>query len=222
MKSTWHNAISNPCLTMSILSGLCLSFLSISVKIFPDPNQKDYRKIPIFAISLARDIIRRDNIRNELRSQKYTIIDACDGKNLSSTERQIANKIISSPEYLKPGQIGCLLSHYKIWKLMIERKIDFSLIVEDDLYVMYPLNELFQTLCSISNFDIIYLGHWFEFKNGTIISEFDQFQLRRSVKPYGTHGYLISLRGAKILIAFLDKNQINVPVDNFLVELFYN
>ena len=219
MQSRKPVLLSRPSLGGIRSSLICLSFLLIIFGFFSRLNGDDQATTPTFAISLARETKRRDNIRNQLQSQKYTIIDACDGKSLSSPERAIANKIIKFPHTLKAGQVGCLLSHYKIWKLIVQRNIEFALIVEDDLHVQYPLNELLPKLCTVDNFDIIYLGHWFEFKNGTIAAELDQFQLRRSVKPYGTHGYLISLRGAKILIAFLDKNQINVPVDNFLVEM---
>ena len=219
MKPRKQEVRSSRCLRVTPISLLCISCLLIIFISFRWLNREGQVSIPIFAVSLARETKRRDNIRNQLQSQEYTIIDACDGKNLSSTEREIANQIIKFPQTFKAGQIGCFLSHYKIWKLIIQQKIELALIVEDDLHIQYPLQELLPKLSAIENFDIIYLGHWFEFKNGTIAAEFDQFQLRRSIKPYGTHGYLISLRGAKTLIAFLDKNIINVPVDNFLVEM---
>jgi len=101
--------------------------------------------------------------------------------------------------YLSGPEIGCALSHRSIWKLIVDKKIKEALILEDDCYINNNFIEKFNELKTYfpADYDIIFLGYTF----------FNPFSLKK-INPYiyksnlvyGTHGYLISNKGANKLL----------------------
>ena len=61
---------------------------------------------------------------------------------------------------LKPGEIGCYLSHRKLWQNMVDKNIDQMLVLEDDFELKADLHNVFEFVSSInpSDWDIIKLG----------------------------------------------------------------
>lgn len=94
--------------------------------------------IPIFVISLARATERRQDIIRRLESAglDYEIIDAVDGQELDSVDykERLNDDFFSliTGRRLLSSEIGCYLSHYKLWERMTEQKISRALILEDD------------------------------------------------------------------------------------------
>ena len=97
-------------------------------------------KFKIYIVNLKKDKIRRENILNEIKKQNlinYEIIDAIDGNTLSKIELDIStfkNKKQNNPwnSEMSPSQIGCALSHIKIYRKFIKTKYEYALILEDD------------------------------------------------------------------------------------------
>lgn len=93
---------------------------------------------PIFVISLAREVNRRVGITSRLDAAgvSYEIIDAVDGSALDL--ETLSHRIDFNESRIKygfelvPGLIGAHLSHYNLWQRIVDDKIDWALILEDD------------------------------------------------------------------------------------------
>lgn len=119
------------------------------------------------------------------------------------------------------GEIGCALSHYIIWKRMIEQDIDNLIILEDDVTIDDNFDELLdkyieQIIKINKDYDILYLGR-------NAINDQMEVQLTDNiVEPkytYWTCGYILNKSGAKKLV---ESNFINaiIPVDEFISLMF--
>lgn len=69
-----------------------------------------------------------------------TIVDAVDGRHLTKTElsANYSADPLYSPPYpfeLGPGEIACFLSHRKVWQEIVDRGLDWGLVLEDDVAV---------------------------------------------------------------------------------------
>ncbi len=114
------------------------------------------------------------------------------------------------------GEIGCAMSHLRIWKKIVSEDIEYALILEDDASrtlpgIQYYIDEYFKSLPK--DFDIFLLGFWdlsdVDEKVSENISRVRRFLL--------SHSYIISKNCAKKIIdEFLP---INAPLDTFLSNL---
>jgi hypothetical protein len=79
---------------------------------------------------------------------------AVDGKLVD--KQQVIKQGLLSPNFIemdKPGAIGCLLSHIGIWKLAVERKTPWTLILEDDCRFHPAFSDVFETYWKSVLFD---------------------------------------------------------------------
>lgn len=187
----------------------------------------------IFMINLKRRKDRRDRMLQSLYEQeiKVQIFDAVDGKALNSSQLK-AMKIDMLPGYHDPysgreltrGEIGCFLSHYYIWKEMVDRHLEQVLVIEDDVrFENHFKRKLMKVMSDIEEaqleWDLIYIGR-------------KRMQVQRPEKAvpnvmnlveadysYWTLGYAISLQGAKKLLAADALNKM-LPVDEFLPVMY--
>jgi glycosyl transferase, family 25 len=89
----------------------------------------------------AIDLVKKDV------SQFFDVFDANDFINRYSREPS-------------SGDIGCLLSHYALWKkLSNENKEQYHLILEDDFIPKVKSNELLEIIKHTKNFDVLLLGY---------------------------------------------------------------
>lgn len=105
---------------------------------------------------------------------------------------------IKFASHLRPGQKGCTLSHLKLYLHIIKNNIDICTIFEDDVYFHSDWNRLSQKFYENTpkNFDVLFIGNQLTGDINTIP--------RINMKPcYCTHGYVISLRGAKKLLQLI-------------------
>ncbi|MEH6370930.1 MULTISPECIES: glycosyltransferase family 25 protein [Pectobacterium] len=94
-------------------------------------------KIPVFIVSLAKDTDRRKSIAESLKKESidFEFIDAILGSDLPREELDRIKA--SSPKEFNPtvSEIGCSLSHQKIYSRIINDNIEWSIILEDDAIV---------------------------------------------------------------------------------------
>ncbi|TKT80384.1 glycosyltransferase family 25 protein [Aquamicrobium sp. LC103] len=91
-----------------------------------------------FVIHLPRAVQRQPQVERLLQVLPVParVVEAVDGRAL--TQEQIAavyRQRLYRPRYpfaLAIGEIGCFLSHRKVWREIVERGLDAGLIVEDD------------------------------------------------------------------------------------------
>ena len=186
-------------------------------------------KFKIFVINLKKDEDRKKHIINELKKQEiinYEIINAIDGNKLNHQEIMLntfGNKMSKNPWNTKmsPSQIGCALSHIKIYQKFIETEYKFALILEDDAVFVNNLNETlinFIANCFKYKKQIILLSELKQFYSKPI-NKLKKYELVNVTNAFFTHAYCINKDAAKSIITF------NYPVktiaDNFIFFKIY-
>ena len=103
------------------------------------------------------------------------------------------------------GEVGCVLSHFKLWKKCIELE-EPVLILEDDVV---PLDPLWKEKCSsYLDYDLLYLGR--KYIQGTK-TEINQ-ELETPGFSYWCSSYMISPEFARALVSYFSKNDL-IPAD---------
>jgi glycosyl transferase family 25 len=93
---------------------------------------------PIYVISLERAAQRRAECQRALDAMgaPFAFFDAVDGARLSEAEVAAAYDAQGNArQYKRPlslPEIGCYLSHYLLWKRIVDEKLDGAVILEDD------------------------------------------------------------------------------------------
>jgi len=82
-------------------------------------------------------------------------------KDLTKTD---CKKLLASEKALKPGQIGCFLSHLSVLKNAQMKGFERILVLEDDVSFIAPMKELSSYLDQLSevdpDWDLLYLDNW--------------------------------------------------------------
>lgn len=106
--------------------------------------------LPIYCINLPLSKERYDLIKRDKFFSNSHIINGVYGKDVID--------FIPNPNELTEGELGCTLSHIKIWKMVIEDTSiddnDFVMIIEDDVCSIEDIEGKLE-ICLNSNFDFI-------------------------------------------------------------------
>ena len=183
--------------------------------------------IPKFIISLEKDKERAKYLKNEVypKLTNYFKCRAFDGEEDDANKFLKENNIFVSDIFMDKcnvGQLGCFLSHFSLWKYIVNNKLEIAIILEDDVKIYKNFNRIIDTVYENLpiKFDYVHLFihpdkqnvAYLEGKEGDIIPAEDNF---------GTVAYIISLRGAKRLIKLTELLKIQAPVDrqiNFCIQ----
>lgn len=183
--------------------------------------------IPVFIINLPQSTDRKIFMRAQCENVGISpiFIDAVYGKDLSKSDiekycdQDTAKKLFGRELLL--GEIGCALSHKKIYQKIVDEKIPYAIILEDDAVLEKEVSVVIKKITVSSLlWDLILLGHYKSNKAGlkSPISLWDKHRITSSFIlgrladfGYGAHGYMITLECAKKLLAELDK--IHKPID---------
>jgi glycosyl transferase, family 25 len=193
------------------------------------------QNLPVFIINLKKDTGKKEYTKN--LCNKYGIypefIEAIDGKllNKDAIKKIYSNKksIAEIGRKLSLSEIGCALSHKKVYGKIIDENIEAALILEDDIEFNNDLIKLMNLRNDFPiKWELILFGH--HTGNSREIDTEARIWGRRHlimdyklVRPceigYGTYGYLISKTGAKKLFNYLEK--IIKPIDHYTGNYFY-
>ena len=119
------------------------------------PDAKNDRPFPVWLLSLERSRDRREFMVKQLQALnlQFEIVPAVDGKCLDSEDL----KHYSAPEAIKaiqremkPGEIGCALSHARMWERIVAENIEEVLILEDDVMIKSELLDVLEAARCIS------------------------------------------------------------------------
>ena len=168
----------------------------------------------IFVINLKERDDRWEQIRLDFLDTQLELTrwNAINGKKL--TDKEFANLTTSTCKNIcSPSMVGCWLSHYTLWKHIVNNKISRALILEDDAY---PLKNFKKQLLKLwkqipQDWDMVYLGCYGSCENTTAINMClkmvhtqENVYINKNVIrpgfPIGAHAYMLSLKGAKKLI----------------------
>lgn len=169
---------------------------------------------PCFLICLKRKPERIENARKEFEKagiKNHIEFEGTDG--WFTTEEEFKKIGIGKELCKRKGLAGCASSHIRVWREIVQKKIPWSIIFEDDIH----FHPNFLTLCNAytknipSNVDIFYLGYCCP-----------NIQSSTTYAHRGTamclHAYMLSYQGAVNLLKYtLPMNQ---PVDIAMI-LYY-
>ena len=187
-------------------------------------------EITIFIVNLKKDKDKRKHM--EQLCSNYNLncifIDAVLGINVEKEEIDKCVDNEKTKKYmgrvLSYGEIGCSLSHRKIYKKIINENISQALILEDDIEFNEDLIFILKKISLFpKNWEVILLGHHTHFsrivdtrynlwsKKINIYKNY--FVLRPSELGYGTYGYVVNTVGAKKLLNQTER--IMKPIDHY-------
>uniref|UniRef100_A0A8B9N0Q2 procollagen galactosyltransferase n=1 Tax=Accipiter nisus TaxID=211598 RepID=A0A8B9N0Q2_9AVES len=223
------------------------SFLHVQLEIMvkhppaePSPHVWVPAKVPdkmgfdeVFMINLQRRADRRERMLRTLYEQEIAckLVEAVDGKAMNSSEVE-ALGIRMLPGYKDPyhgrpltkGELGCFLSHYRVWQEIVARGLEKSVVFEDDLrFEIFFKRRLMNLMHDLEaaglTWDLIYIGRK---RMQVERPEKSVPRVRNLVEAdysYWTLGYVLSLRGARKLLAAEPLGKM-LPVDEFLPVMF--
>lgn len=172
--------------------------------------------IPIFLINLDHRIDRLRIMSSRLDNLPFIRISAIYGQNLDDS------KYILQIEKYKMGknEIAVLLSHRKIWQKILNEKIPYACILEDDVLLSdsFP-NFIKNSYWLPDNFDIIKLETFFArvFLSLKKMKARDRVLRQLGSIHAGAAGYIISSQGASKLLDIT--KHLHYPVDNLMFEV---
>ncbi|XP_010009214.1 PREDICTED: procollagen galactosyltransferase 1-like, partial [Nestor notabilis] len=236
-----------PLRSHSTLQDEAESFLHVLLEIMvknppaePSPHVWVPPKVPdkmgfdeVFLINLRRRSERRARMLRTLHEQEISckLVEAVDGKAMNSSEVE-ALGIRMLPGYRDPyhgrpltkGELGCFLSHYRVWQEIVARGLGKSVVFEDDLRFEIFFKRRLMTLMQELEaeglpWDLIYIGRK---RRQVERPEKSVPRVRNLVEAdysYWTLGYVLSLRGARKLLAAEPLAKM-LPVDEFLPVMF--
>lgn len=99
------------------------------------------------------------------------------------------------------GEIGCYVSHMRIWQKMVNENINHCLVLEDDLFIEKQLTSIIELSKTLDGWDLIKLSDNRDFPFiDTKKLEYNCTLGNYLKAPNGTQGYLVSLSGAEKLL----------------------
>ncbi len=178
---------------------------------------------PIFIINMPKDVERRSSIQKRIDKAgvEAVFIDGVNGSVMSDEEVADVYDSAKRKRYfgrdMTKGEIGCLLSHRKIFTKMVDEDIPVAVILEDDVIFEPDFKQALKAIMlSPIKWDVIrFLGSKKIYKRGCrkIASLGDtRYQFARlPTAPGGAHGYILTLDAAKTMLEHMQKNWI--PID---------
>uniref|UniRef100_A0A8C3G967 procollagen galactosyltransferase n=1 Tax=Cyclopterus lumpus TaxID=8103 RepID=A0A8C3G967_CYCLU len=212
----------------------------LEVNVMPSKYIRVPRKQPdklgfdeVFMINLQRRTDRRERMMSALDKQGITckVIAAVDGKatNISEIHTMGIHMLpgYNDPYHGRPltkGELGCFLSHYNIWKEIVERRLETSLVIEDDLrFEIFFKRRLKNLMMEVEDegldWDLIYIGRKRMQVDHPEKAVPNIHNLVEADYSYWTLGYMMSLQGAEKLLKAEPLKRI-LPVDEFLPIMF--
>lgn len=191
------------------------------VKIMKEPS--------VYIVSLPWASQRRKRIASQLDDLglSYKMVDAVDGHFILPYER-LRNKLHLVSKFksrlLTAGEQGAVLSHHKVYEMMLHNNDEHALILEDDANINADIKALLNNLEQLpTQWNICYLGYFYDtlgeplFKaahypidlwgsknislNSTDKPPDSHYKMGKFiVRPRGAFGYMLTKKAAKLLL----------------------
>ena len=184
-----------------------------------------------FVISLTTSQDRREHICNKFG--KYNIpfefFDAITPNQIDSLS--IKFDISLTDTFLKKSEIACLFSHVSLWQKLLNSEYDYFCIFEDDIFLSQDCSYFFEEINRQKVLNQIKLLNVIKIETFQMpvylaktqsISQYIKISKLKSVH-FGTAGYLITKKGAKIFLEILgnlSQNKQLMPIDHVMFDKF--
>lgn len=117
--------------------------------------------LKVLIVSLKQDVAKRKVISEKLNNLNvnFEFIDAIYGKSLEQTffdDLQPAGKILNRGFLPTKGEVGCSLSHLKVYKKILQDKLEWACVLEDDAILDNKFSDFIENFNAV-NFDNLYI-----------------------------------------------------------------
>jgi len=180
------------------------------------------RQIPVHVILLYSDEKRIQHVENNVKNNinSVNILKAVSDKNeINKCIKKFSITIDS--KYKKTctiGQLGCTFSHMLLWKNMVDNNIKEMIVLEDDVEIPSDYEDKIKNIVNElpEDYDFLYL-----FVHPVIIKNMESVEnqkytipgkklIVKGYKTWGTVGYLLTLKTAKMLLENFKNLRTNV------------
>lgn len=170
-------------------------------------------KIHTYVISLRENNEeRRANIDKQLTKTGilYDVVDAIPGESIQKSISTNLDKKNARP--MRPGQIGCALSHIKCYELAKKNDLDFVLIFEDDFKVLTDFTKNLNLITQKMTKNSICQLHWttypdeilhFDAESKTSLPDGQSMYKLKSGRPLCATAYICSRNAYEALLSNL-------------------
>lgn len=183
-----------------------------------------------YAVNLKRRPDRLEYFNNACPYKDVSVIEAFDGKYLDTNKfgLKLYKNIKSRSINLSNPEIGCFVSHMRIWKEIVANNQNYTMIFEDDAIFSNQFIKIIDKI-DISYIDtILYIGGRFTpnyvMTNSIPITDvLIKHDISKRWDPMDcdrcTHAYIISYKCAKLLVDSFDKTFNGTdPVDYYIIR----
>ena len=160
-----------------------------------------------YIINLEKSKDRKLDMSRQLEALPFLDVEfvvAVDGRTMSVEEQNFRfDSAAFQKRYLKkvrPGEIGCTLSHQKCYKMLVESEENCVLILEDDVLINGDIQDIIKELNILLNTEqpqIILLSGWYWFFHSKPF--YKHFRLANVYDGFLTHSYVINKSAARLL-----------------------
>ena len=175
----------------------------------------------IKVINLLRRPDRKESVIENLKNANitnYEFVEAVDGNALIPTS-DIITLFKGNDFGNRRGVVGGALTHYNLWKKLVESDVDYFLIMEDDFKIIESFKAEIEKI-NFEKYEILLMGyHMFSKtleKVKSIYYNNDSVTIEKLQMDYyigGIHCYSINKCGARKLLNYIDKNGIKHGID---------
>lgn len=194
----------------------------------------DELKLNIVVINLERRPDRLDTITKTLTSRKLRFLrkEAVDGTKPIDI---IQYKMFDGNDFgYRQGVIGCALSHYNIWKDLVNSEDNYTIVIEDDCELIENCKYIFNKFINdIETKDIIMFGYHHNNKELNInnkehikdkskefsLNDYRIVPIDKTIYYGGTHCYSITKEGAKKMLNYIKISGIKHGIDYLMVKI---
>ena len=193
--------------------------------------------LPIFVVNMQRDTERRQHMAGLLAGLGLAaeFVGAVDGRTLTAPERAVYDPARALRVYgveMRDAEIGCYLSHHRIYERMVREGIPVAMVLEDDISIDPSLPGTVSALLASPFQDWLVVR--LDSKRGEVINPASSkfrgtrvaelrdgaalYQIRTQV--LGVGAYLIRQEGAARMIAY--GKRIFMPIDQTMDRYWEN
>ena len=189
-------------------------------------------KVPVFLVNLLDSTDRRGQATRQLdeRGIDWHLVEAADG---SRIDPDYFKFFVDGPESIRlidrnlaAGEIGCMLSHLEVYRIMIEQNLSHGIVMEDDVALSPDFSNILDMLGDhLQDLDLVSLIRAPEanVKHSAFYSRQlgTGFYLSRYIfSIYGTAMYWISLSEASRVLG--NSKKISLPLDTLLFDTSFS
>ncbi len=180
--------------------------MNISIHVISLPNDEESRK-------------RRIRLGQLEHADRFAWFDAVDGR---TADPALVERFMARDHQLRPGQIGCALSHLLLWESQAEvprTDDDIMLVLEDDAVygqgLLAHIEQIASALRTLNKpWDLMYLGHTAEKAAELVINVQEKgIKVHDSYHPRGCFGYAISSQGLQNILGWSGQVKLKLPID---------